>query len=234
MISTGTGRIVSIGQSPPSHNNTTSDTLDKKRTGSVMYTNPALSIEADEDEEVAILAELLSSRQNALFNEFKSVLIVDSHDIFLRLLTKGVKLMLPHVEIVTANDVNQASREIENSNRLRNKRNNPEQYSHGFDLILIEERLDSTKRQPSSHGSSLIEKIKREINVSFYNKNKKRHPLIIGISAYLELDRQRLQSSGSDLVWGKPPPKMDDEMRMCLLQKIMTKRNRPDVVDLFH
>ncbi len=243
IFSTGTGRIVSIDKGSSPHDDFTSMEELTKKGNKVIYTNPALSCEAeDDDEEITNMARLLTMRQNALVHEFKTVLIIDSHDIFLRLLSKGIKLLLPNAEVVTACTVEHACRQIEKAN-LSRKGGKVEQYSHGFDLILVEERLKhhvqpkhqvARNVQPPCNGSSLIAKIKMEIdNLPFVQKHTLRHPLIIGISAYLDNDRRSLEASGADLVWGKPPPKMDDEMRMSLLKKIMLKRNRPHTDELF-
>ena len=241
MLSTGTGRIVSMPRSS-SHGQLSSNrssTLSNK----VMYTNPALSCEAEEDDEdVASLARILSLRETALIHEFKSVLIVDSHDIFLRLFSKGIKLMLPHAKISTACTIDDAFEEIKKANSSM-KGSKTDKYSHGFDLIVIEERLKPnlhTKSKTSVHGlsqwngSSLIAMVTKQINESsFTDKHILRHPLLVGVSAYLDNDKERLVASGSDFVWGKPPPKMNDELRLCLLKKIMLKRHRRNVDDLF-
>jgi hypothetical protein len=232
MISTGTGRILSLDRSP------TNNGINNR----IIYTNPALSCDAEEDDEEDIcMAHLISLRETALLTELKSVLIVDSHDIFLNLLGKGLKLMLPHVQIITACTVEQASMQIE---KFKSKQRGVkvEPCSHGFDLIIIEERLkphvqptrQNIAGQPSWKGSSLIRKINDEIDgMSSFQKYRKRHPLIIGISAYLEKDKQQLQESGSDMVWGKPPPRMDDKLRMEILKKVMLKRNRPNIKAVF-
>ena len=242
MISTGTGRIVSVErQTAPSSDDDLASAVDRSK--KVIYTNPALSCEEDEDddEEVIALANKLSLRESGLVDEFKSILIVDSHDIFLTLLGKSFKKMLPHIHITTACTVEQASKAIEKAN-LMHKANKTEEYSHGFDIILIEERL-KPHLQPKGHcnggqinwnGSSLIAKIKKETESTlFFRRDTRRHPLVIGISAYLDHDRQRLEASGSDLVWGKPPPAMDNQLRMSLLKKIMQKRNRPNIDQMF-
>eukprot|EP00551_Chaetoceros_affinis_P004164 CAMPEP_0203684350 /NCGR_PEP_ID=MMETSP0090-20130426/47993_1 /ASSEMBLY_ACC=CAM_ASM_001088 /TAXON_ID=426623 /ORGANISM="Chaetoceros affinis, Strain CCMP159" /LENGTH=1130 /DNA_ID=CAMNT_0050553523 /DNA_START=143 /DNA_END=3535 /DNA_ORIENTATION=+ len=253
MISTGTGRIVNVengvtstsssSSSTPSHSSVLpSNGIRPKNSNRVIYTNPALSCESeddDEDEGDNVLANLLSMRDTAVLYEFKSILIVDSHDIFLKLLSKGLKLLFPHTEIATACTVEQAWKQIERMNFLR-KKSGGEIYSHGFDLIVVEERLKphiqprANTGQQTWNGSSLIQKIKKEIyDMSTFNKYSKRYPLIVGISAYLNHDMQHLKASGSDFVWGKPPPKMDDNLKMEMLKKVMIKRNRPNVEEMF-
>ncbi len=251
MISTGTGRIVNVDNngglstSSPSFSNNgvaPSDAIRANNNNRVIYTNPALSCESeddDDDDEDSVMANLLSMRETAVQYEFKSILIVDSHDIFLKLLSKGFKLLFPHVQIATACTVEQAWKQIERM-KLYRKRNGEEIYSHGFDLIVVEERLKphvkprSSTCEPTWNGSSLIQKIKKDIyDMATFNKYSKRYPLIIGISAYLNHDMQHLKASGSDFVWGKPPPKMDDNLRMEMLKKVMLKRNRPNVFEMF-
>jgi len=49
-------------------------------------------------------------------------------------------------------------------------------------------------------------------------------PLLVGVSAYLEEDRNKLLEGGTDILWGKPPPKMDIALRNHLLRAIVNKR----------
>jgi hypothetical protein len=50
--------------------------------------------------------------------------------------------------------------------------------------------------------------------------------LIIGVSTRVVDDRERLETAGADIVWGKPPPEMNATLRNSLLRTIMTKRGR--------
>jgi len=246
MISTGTGRIINLESFPQS--------MYRPSSKKIIYTNPALSCEAeddeeDEEEEVAassssspssLSSDVNKKRQTMVYKEIKSILLVDSHDIFLKLLSKGLKTMLPHVKITTATTLQEALTEIEKANQSMKDMNESgeEICSHGFDIIVVEERLKphlqpqkNVGGQSSWNGSSLIHKIKEEMNEP--NSASTRCPLVIGISAYLNDDGDRLQQSGADCVWGKPPPSMDASMRNELLKKLMIKRNRSDVEELF-
>lgn len=48
--------------------------------------------------------------------------------------------------------------------------------------------------------------------------------LLIGVSAYPDKDSEHFYESGADLVWGKPPPTMNDQLRDQLVLLLMKKR----------
>lgn len=48
--------------------------------------------------------------------------------------------------------------------------------------------------------------------------------LLIGVSALPGVDVVRLTDSGADFVWGKPPPRMNDELRNQLVSRLVNKR----------
>lgn len=50
--------------------------------------------------------------------------------------------------------------------------------------------------------------------------------LVIGVSVNLEKDSQKLKDSGADLVWGKPPPTMGEELRNKLVSALIAKRHK--------
>lgn len=53
-----------------------------------------------------------------------------------------------------------------------------------------------------------------------------RWSLIIGVSMNAERDKQQLEESGADLVWGKPPPTMNEELRNKLISALIAKRQK--------
>lgn len=57
-----------------------------------------------------------------------------------------------------------------------------------------------------------------------------RIPLLIGTSSFLGEDCRTLTQSGADVLWGKPPPKMDEVLRNELLTTLLQKRGLSDVV----
>lgn len=123
---------------------------------------------------------------------------------------------------------------------------------HGFDIIIVEERLFpsgarsshetvsqtageySIQHQPNlSSGSSLIrliveeEKTMRE-RVGGINNSQEasiRFSLLIVVSAHLAQDEGKLKQCGADFVWGKPPPDMNAKLRNAMLRVLMEKRN---------
>jgi len=52
-----------------------------------------------------------------------------------------------------------------------------------------------------------------------------RPSLMIGVSARLAQDREKMKKGGADCVWGKPPPEMNSRLRNELLKLLMKKRN---------
>mmetsp|Transcript_23929 Transcript_23929/g.35147 ORF Transcript_23929/g.35147 Transcript_23929/m.35147 type:complete len:90 (-) Transcript_23929:207-476(-) len=53
-----------------------------------------------------------------------------------------------------------------------------------------------------------------------------RLPLLIGVSAYLKEDEKKLLKSGSDFVWGKPPPTMDYKLQNEILTTLLKMRGK--------
>lgn len=223
MIATGTGRIIARGSRPP------------PASMKALYTNPALSLDADEDEEELNAASMHKKRNAAVLVEIKTVLLVDCHDIFLRLLTKDIKAMMPHVEISAAYSVDDALEKMKNAKKMNSS-------SHGFDLIVVEHRLCPSARgrgKPAKNktgvkplsGANLIQRIAFDTK-DFKNciqTSKLWHPLVIGMSAYLEEDEKKLLHSGADIVWAKPPPNMNNALRDALLLATMKKRRRKNL-----
>lgn len=171
-------------------------------------------------------------KKEALFravlqNELRRVLVVDSHEIFLKLFVKMLTPLLPHAQIVVAATAAAALQEAEKGR---------------FDLILVEERLklpyqgstlspDSTKstsslvptEEESRSGSALMKRLQVNQGRSLY----------IGVSAKLCEDLPRMQDVG-DICWSKPPPHMNSDLVHDLLQKLLVKRQRfQAVAELF-
>eukprot|EP00587_Corethron_hystrix_P003367 CAMPEP_0113309688 /NCGR_PEP_ID=MMETSP0010_2-20120614/7631_1 /TAXON_ID=216773 ORGANISM="Corethron hystrix, Strain 308" /NCGR_SAMPLE_ID=MMETSP0010_2 /ASSEMBLY_ACC=CAM_ASM_000155 /LENGTH=651 /DNA_ID=CAMNT_0000164989 /DNA_START=208 /DNA_END=2160 /DNA_ORIENTATION=+ /assembly_acc=CAM_ASM_000155 len=85
----------------------------------------------------------LPYKRTDLFNEVQSILVVDCHDIFLNLFSKGLKNMMPHVQITTAKSVEEALLLIE---KARSSQFLEQSCAiHGFDVIILEENLDARK-----------------------------------------------------------------------------------------
>jgi len=143
-------------------------------------------------------------------------------------------MMMPTAEITTAYNTTEALEKME-----AGRREDP-QFSHGFDMFVIEERLqrpsqcdvrkvgmgrtDSLNLVALSSGSSLIQRIASDVEKVIIPT--KRYPVVVGISAYIGKDEQKLRMSGCDFVWGKPPPKMNEELRDKILMTILHKRGK--------
>eukprot|EP00557_Chaetoceros_sp_GSL56_P000104 CAMPEP_0176498766 /NCGR_PEP_ID=MMETSP0200_2-20121128/12521_1 /TAXON_ID=947934 /ORGANISM="Chaetoceros sp., Strain GSL56" /LENGTH=620 /DNA_ID=CAMNT_0017897045 /DNA_START=474 /DNA_END=2333 /DNA_ORIENTATION=+ len=216
MIPTGTGRIITRECRLP-------------KSVKAFYTNPALGLEAEDDSDVSHSSSTELKRKERLEKEIQKVLLVDCHDIFLCLLSKDIKSMMPHVVIDTAYTVKEALDKMEKEKKMN-------QSTHGFDLIVVEHRLKqvsrSTKQEMQQSGSILIRRIANELDGmmkcsqqrGLSSKNDSRYPFVIGMSAYMDQDEKKLRESGCDMVWKKPPPTMNDELRDKILQATMKKR----------
>ena len=94
------------------------------------------------------------------------------------------------------------------------------------DLTAQSAGEDSVQR--TTCGSSLVSQIaksQRELKLKC-DDDELRLTLIIGVSARLVDHRERLETAGADIVWGKPPPEMNTTLRNSLLRTIMKKRGR--------
>jgi len=169
-----------------------------------VFTHKALAEESGQ-------GELISALQNDRYRtmvaqqEMKHVLIVDPHDICVRLFERAFTTLLPHVKIVGVTSAQQAMSQLA---------------CRKFDVILVEERLQTTfhlqKRQHS--GSDFFRTIHAIASSSLW----------IGVSAHLPKDRAALEASGVDLCWNKPPPKMSMDLRNDLLQRLLVKRGHDE------
>jgi hypothetical protein len=192
LFSTGTGRTVQV-PAPVSK---------------AVYTNPALTLESENDD---LKDEATPFHCAVLECEIRNILIVDPHDICLKLLEKSFKRIIPHATVTTVRTSQEA---------LNHYYGN----AQPFDVVLVEERLHFFQRQDStspgggpSSGSSLIRKLRSA---------SRGDCLFIGISANLDKDETKLQDSGADLVWSKPPPAMNSNVRETILKTLLLKRGR--------
>lgn len=121
--------------------------------------------------------------------------------------------------------------------------------THGFDIIIVEERLrcsslngslnssatrlpastqtggeDSVQRLNTPSGSALIRHLVESEISCRGGGGSTRHSLMIGVSARLAQDEEKIKQSGADCVWGKPPPEMNSKLRNELLKLLMNKR----------
>ena len=79
-------------------------------------------------------------------------------------------------------------------------------------------------------GANLIQRI--AFDAAGKTGQENRLPVVIGMSAYLHQDGNKLRDSGADFIWNKPPPKMDSVLRDKLLLFAMKKRHRKNVEEL--
>lgn len=245
VIPTGTGRVVEVPSATGTHPGSGQSANKPK---AVLFNHPALSCDDEMDNDEA--AEKMI--QDAVSREIRNVLLVD-HEICLALFTKSLKYMLgPHISITTARSGEEAISRIEGCRKAFPLRDGGS--LHGFDLILVEERLgsfpvqslasidkqsvqsagdDSVQRRTMKSGSALIRSIaQEEQNFIASGGERCRCALLIGVSARFTEDQDVLRKSGADILWAKPPPQMNKEQRNHLLKVLMKKRGR-EMLNIF-
>lgn len=194
LVPTGTGRFVPRKVVPKTK---------------AFFSHRALRLDAVEDNESnqKDLAKKIAQQR-----EIRRILIVDCHDICLKLFTKGFKNILPHVEVVGAVSWDDALKKS---------------CGQSFDVILVEERLKlfrhEADRNLSSNtrngtelasGAALIRALKDNLEGA----------LFIGVSTRLQEDAAKLKAGGADICWSKPPPKLDDFVADEILRALLLRR----------
>jgi hypothetical protein len=246
ILPTGTTRTIRT------KNNNKNGKANSTTTRPAFFTHAALTLDGETTSPTStasyaasdVLREALQSdRYRAVVaqQKIRRILLVDPHDICVTLFRKAFTTLLPKVEIVAATSATQALECIANT-------------QESFDILVVEERLQplfhqhannnnstiasslsssseqqsTTSIAQSSSGSGLFRSL-----ASIQNK-KDRHcrsaALWIGVSAHLTKDRTSLEAAGADLCWGKPPPKMSDDLRNQLLQLLLSKRGQSEIV----
>lgn len=253
LLPSGTGRIVVPRQT--------------RASGRALFSDPALGVgneEADDD----VAAEFMSSKSQSnpraqtlaispfneklihrtMLSEIRNILVVDPHDMFLKLFAKALHSMMSHVVVTAASTSEEALRRIAAAKVVFPQSEGGA--THGFDIIIVEERLqlfhrqrrgnaksgpglqqaagdDQNQRNIPVSGSALISQIVAEQKTMVSTITKRpRFSLLIGVSAHLQLDGDRLTRSGADFVWGKPPPHFGTDLKVEILRGILLKRGK--------
>ena len=265
LVPSGTGRVVPMQM------------VQRTGSGRALFTDPALSCNDedndDEDEAPADTTRRTQTAsaaatagpshvpfgvsasderriQRALLSEIRNILVVDPHDMFLKLFAKALHASFHHVIVTTATSAEEALRRIAAAKVVFPQSEGGA--THGFDIIIVEERLqlfqrhrrgagsnrreqqtagdDQEQRQIPASGSALICQITGEQQRALElvgNKKRPRCSLLVGVSAHIQLDGDKLSQAGADLVWGKPPPPFDDELKLKILRAVLAKRAKP-------
>lgn len=237
VLPTGTGRVIEVHSGGSGKGNNGQP---------VLFNHPALS--CDDEVDTDDVEKLI---QDALSREIRNVLLVDVHEIFLALFTKSLKSLFPHISVTTARSGEEAIARIEAAQKAFPLRDGGS--LHGFDIILVEERLesiptqrlassgrtftqaagdDSIQRRRMPSGSALIRAIVQGEQQFKASGEESRCALLIGVSARFTEDQDVLKKSSADILWAKPPPKMDKNQRNHLLEVLMKKRGRENL-DMF-
>lgn len=205
MLPTGTGRMV-VSARTNCPRATQVGIIQPK----MLFSHRALSSWEDDDDDDDMLCAPASSTPSpstSLMNktvrtEISKILVVDPLEICRKLLRHTLELLLPHASITTASSSAEAQEIFESDPST-------------FDLVLVEEHLSKHES-----GSKLLETW------------QKTHPhvLFIGLTAHYVLEKELLLQSGADMVWGKPPPLMNEALRNDILKKLLTKRGKTQLL----
>jgi len=162
----------------------------------------------------------------------KRVLVLDRHDIFLKLYVCHMKKLFPHAVVVCAKSCSEAFMKMKELEK-------ESESSQAFDIIIAEERLkiftQAEKEMNSNSGSAFLQCVTNMLDKDTQSSTStkpifKRPPLLIGTSARLSEDCETLTKSGADFLWGKPPPLVDNLLRNTLLTTLLVKRGISDIV----
>ena len=189
-----------------------------------VYAHPSLTLDGENDNDKYL-------RRRVLEKELRSILIVDPHDLSLKLFTKSLKRALPRTaQVTTATSSDEVLKLLQQGQR--------------FDMIIVEERLQLFHRHHSSSsassstessttsdrqsrfgisatkssGAALIETLSKSSVAS--------NSLFIGVSAHMLEDEEKLRRCGADFCWSKPPPPIDQTLVETLAKSILEKRGR--------
>lgn len=189
LVPTGTGRFVPRKVIPQ---------------GKALFSHKALRMETTEDIiQSDIIAQKIASKEALKKKEVRKILVVDPHDICVKLFAKAFKLIFPTAEVIGASNVDEAL--------VRTK-------SSSIDVVLVEERLKLFHQHNCaiSSGSALIRTLKQQFPQAVF----------IGVSTRLKDDSPNLKQGGADLCWSKPPPRMDECIADEILRLLLDRRGR--------
>jgi hypothetical protein len=86
-------------------------------------------------------------------------------------------------------------------------------------ICQLEDQFYDLPRNSDENGGRVDQ---ADVNLFF---PPQRRSLLIGVSVNVERDEKTLKESGADLVWGKPPPSMNNALRNQLISLLIAKRH---------
>lgn len=205
--------------------------------GKVLYSHPALGVDGQYDpaplyQKRDIVANFDTAsqlranqfRDAVAETEVRNILIVNSHDVFLKLFAKGIRKLFPCAMIVTASTIEDARKSIEE------RRSKQKTETNRFDIVIVDEHLKKKSceevQDDLSSGASLL----AEISNAPDSLDAPVKTLFVGVCTDFKARHFRLKALGADLVWQKPPPLMDECLRDTMLRSLLTKRGRMPIV----
>ncbi|CAB9522952.1 expressed unknown protein [Seminavis robusta] len=170
------------------------------------HCHPALGFSSDDSDDAVDQAQDDQAEDQSAANQVRRILIVDTHDLSLKLLAKGFQRAFPRATVSMAKRSNEAMDlcQIE---------------GNYYDIVVVEERL-SLFWNRSESGSAFLR------SVLHLRQTQQWRPLCIGLSAHIDCDRATLKESGADICWCKPPPDLKNSATVRgLLEALKAKRS---------
>jgi CheY-like chemotaxis protein len=175
------------------------------------FSNPILRLTPDDKVVVNNSQAFLTLLQRNI----REVLIVEGRDVFLELYVRSIETVFPNVSVSTA-------RSAEHAMKLMNQRKlqlNDGQFP--YDLVIVDYQLHSEYSAKSfevENGSDVLNHI-QGLKIDLPNR-----PLLVGTSMNLKEDGSKMVRCGADFIWGKPPPLMNQFLRVEILTALLDKR----------
>lgn len=194
-----------------------------------VYSHAALTLDGENDNDSYL-------RKKVLEKELQSVLIVDPHDLSLKLFKRALQTALPRsARVTTTTSSEEVLKLLERGQR--------------FDLIIVEERLQLFHRHHSSSSTSSSTSATADKGSTFADRTARfglsstkssgaaliemlsKSPvtsksLFIGVSSHMKEDEAKLLRCGSDFNWEKPPPPINQDLIENLAKTVLVKRGR--------
>jgi hypothetical protein len=205
--------------------------------GKVLYSHPALGVDGEHHPAFTYRKRGVTTRFTTVsqlrINQFRdaiaetevrNILIVNSHDVFLKLFAKGMRKMFPYAMITAARAREDALMHIEE------RRSKKKGDTNIFDVVVIEEKPKKTCSHEDDDETLTGTRLLFDITKVYCSPNASMKALFVGVCSDTKTEILKFKAHGADFVWRKPPPLMDDSLRDTILRSLLIKRGRISIV----
>ena len=208
----------------------------KVGSGKVLYSHPALGVNGEYDSPygkrdiISNVSSVSQFRVNQFRDavsetEIRNILIVNSHDVFLKLFAKGMRKMFPHANITTVKTKEDALIQLEQRCSKKKTENS------FFDVVVVDSTLQKNCIYKANDESLAgLCRLMLDMSRILGGPDVPTKSLFVGVCSDIKTGTLKLKANGADIVWQKPPPLMDDSLRDTLLSSLLTKRGRIPIV----